>query len=135
VYATLLAGALWGCGHNTGQILFGLVFILLRDRLPFNMELISQWGQGVVGGTLIIIGALGFWEVGTRVYCLPHHPLVHATSSDVHAMSSCVPATSSNMPATLVNVHATSYNVPATSYTLPAMSSNVPAMSTSVPAT
>ena len=49
---------------NTGQILFGLIFILLRDKLPFNMELISQWGQGIVGGTLIIIGVIGFWEAG-----------------------------------------------------------------------
>jgi len=57
-----LMGALWGCGHNTGQIIFGLIFILLRDRLPFNMELISQYGQGIVGLTLVIIGCLGFLE-------------------------------------------------------------------------
>lgn len=55
-------GALWGCGHNTGQILFGLVFVALKDKLPFNMEVIGQWGQGVVGATLVIIGAMGWWE-------------------------------------------------------------------------
>ena len=55
-------GALWGLGHNTGQILFGLIFVLLKDKLPFNMEIIGQWGQGIVGATLIAIGALGFWE-------------------------------------------------------------------------
>jgi hypothetical protein len=27
-----LLGGLWGCGHNTGQILFGMVF-LVRARL------------------------------------------------------------------------------------------------------
>ena len=43
-------GALWGLGHNTGQILFGLIFVLLKDKLPFNMEIIGQWGQGIVGG-------------------------------------------------------------------------------------
>lgn len=57
-----LMGALWGCGHNTGQILFGLIFVLLKDRLPFNMEIIGQWGQGIVGGTLVIIGMMGWWE-------------------------------------------------------------------------
>ncbi len=57
-----LMGALWGCGHNTGQMLFGLVFVLLKDKLPFNMEVIGQWGQGIVGGTLVIIGVLGWWE-------------------------------------------------------------------------
>ena len=57
-----LMGALWGFGHNTGQILFGCIFILLRDKLPLNMDLIGQWGQGIVGLTLVIIGAMGFWE-------------------------------------------------------------------------
>jgi len=57
-----LLGGLWGCGHNTGQILFGMVFLVLRDRLSMNMELISQWGQGVVGVTLVLIGMLGFKE-------------------------------------------------------------------------
>jgi len=57
-----LMGALWGCGHNTGQMLFGLAFVLLKDRLPFDMEIIGQWGQGIVGGTLVIIGIMGWWE-------------------------------------------------------------------------
>ena len=57
-----LMGALWGFGHNTGQILFGCIFIALRDKLPLNMEVIGQFGQGIVGLTLIIIGAMGFWE-------------------------------------------------------------------------
>ena len=57
-----LMGALWGCGHNTGQMLFGLAFVLLKDKLPLDMEIIGQWGQGIVGGTLVIIGIMGWWE-------------------------------------------------------------------------
>eukprot|EP00241_Pyramimonas_parkeae_P000237 CAMPEP_0114238112 /NCGR_PEP_ID=MMETSP0058-20121206/7751_1 /TAXON_ID=36894 /ORGANISM="Pyramimonas parkeae, CCMP726" /LENGTH=1132 /DNA_ID=CAMNT_0001350201 /DNA_START=391 /DNA_END=3789 /DNA_ORIENTATION=+ len=57
-----ILGGLWGCGHNTGQILFGLVFLVLRERLSMNMDLISQWGQGLVGVTLVLIGILGFKE-------------------------------------------------------------------------
>ena len=57
-----MMGALWGLGHNTGQILFGLIFVLLRDKLPFNLEVISQWGQGIVGATLVIIGVMGWLE-------------------------------------------------------------------------
>ena len=57
-----LMGALWGCGHNTGQMLFGLAFVMLKDKLPFDMEIIGQWGQGIVGGTLVIIGIMGWWE-------------------------------------------------------------------------
>jgi hypothetical protein len=26
------------------------------------MEIIGQWGQGIVGGTLVIIGIMGWWE-------------------------------------------------------------------------
>jgi len=57
-----LLGALWGFGHNTGQIIFGLLFMLLRNRIPWNTEIIGQWGQAIVGLTLIFIGCLGFWE-------------------------------------------------------------------------
>ena len=57
-----LLGALWGFGHNTGQIIFGVLFMLLRHRIPWNTEIIGQWGQAIVGLTLIFIGCLGFWE-------------------------------------------------------------------------
>ena len=51
-----LLGALWGFGHNTGQIIFGVLFMLLRHRIPWNTEIIGQWGQAIVGLTLIFIG-------------------------------------------------------------------------------
>mmetsp|Transcript_20030 Transcript_20030/g.27732 ORF Transcript_20030/g.27732 Transcript_20030/m.27732 type:complete len:1098 (-) Transcript_20030:197-3490(-) len=57
-----LLGGLWGMGHNTGQIMFGLVFLVLRNKFHFNMDIISQWGQGLVGVTLILIGIIGFKE-------------------------------------------------------------------------
>ena len=25
-------GALWGCGHDAGQVIFGIIFLLLKDR-------------------------------------------------------------------------------------------------------
>ncbi|CAM6066830.1 unnamed protein product [Sphagnum tenellum] len=53
-------GALWGCGHDAGQILFGLIFLSLKDRL--HLELIQTWAARVVGLTLIIIGAMGIRE-------------------------------------------------------------------------
>ncbi|KAK3235878.1 putative cadmium/zinc-transporting ATPase hma1, chloroplastic, variant 2 [Cymbomonas tetramitiformis] len=64
-----LFGGLWGCGHNTGQILFGAVFLLLRDRLNFNLDFIGQFSQALVGITLLLIGFFGFKEaadVGRR---------------------------------------------------------------------
>lgn len=53
-------GALWGCGHDAGQLIFGLVFLLLKDRL--HIEVIRTWGTRVVGLTLLVIGAMGIKE-------------------------------------------------------------------------
>ncbi|CAL0326897.1 unnamed protein product [Lupinus luteus] len=53
-------GALWGCGHDAGQLIFGLIFLLLKDRL--HIEIIRTWGTRVVGLTLIVIGAMGIKE-------------------------------------------------------------------------
>ncbi|KAL2490600.1 high-affinity nickel-transport family protein [Abeliophyllum distichum] len=53
-------GALWGCGHNAGQVIFGLLFLLLKDRL--HIEVIRIWGTRVVGFTLLVIGAMGIKE-------------------------------------------------------------------------
>lgn len=53
-------GALWGCGHDAGQLIFGLIFLLLKDRL--HIEIIQTWGTRVVGVTLLVIGAMGIKE-------------------------------------------------------------------------
>lgn len=53
-------GALWGCGHDAGQLLFGLLFLLLKDRL--HIEIIRTWGTRVVGFTLLVIGGMGIRE-------------------------------------------------------------------------
>ncbi|XP_077246260.1 chloroplast protein FOR GROWTH AND FERTILITY 2-like [Tasmannia lanceolata] len=53
-------GALWGCGHDAGQLIFGLLFLLLKDRL--HIEIIRTWGTRVVGLTLLAIGAMGIKE-------------------------------------------------------------------------
>lgn len=53
-------GALWGCGHDAGQVLFGLLFLLLKDRL--HIEVLRTWGTRVVALTLVVIGAMGIRE-------------------------------------------------------------------------
>ncbi|KAJ4774897.1 Urease accessory protein UreH [Rhynchospora pubera] len=55
-----VVGALWGCGHDAGQVIFGLLFLLLKDRL--HIEIIRTWGTRVVGLTLLTIGAFGIRE-------------------------------------------------------------------------
>ncbi|OAY37370.1 uncharacterized protein LOC110626849 [Manihot esculenta] len=55
-----VVGALWGCGHDAGQVIFGLLFLLLKDQL--HIEIIRTWGTRVVGFTLLVIGAMGIRE-------------------------------------------------------------------------
>ncbi|XP_072968780.1 chloroplast protein FOR GROWTH AND FERTILITY 2-like [Typha angustifolia] len=55
-----VVGALWGCGHDAGQVIFGLLFLVLKDRL--HIEIIRTWGTRVVGLTLLVIGAIGIRE-------------------------------------------------------------------------
>jgi sulfite exporter TauE/SafE len=53
-------GALWGCGHDAGQVIFGIIFLLLKDRL--HLGVIQTWAARVVGLTLITIGGMGIKE-------------------------------------------------------------------------
>eukprot|EP00271_Cylindrocystis_brebissonii_P014289 TRINITY_DN35600_c0_g1_i1.p1 TRINITY_DN35600_c0_g1~~TRINITY_DN35600_c0_g1_i1.p1 ORF type:complete len:419 (+),score=52.82 TRINITY_DN35600_c0_g1_i1:58-1314(+) len=53
-------GALWGCGHDVGQVLFGILFVLLEDQL--KIDIFRKWGARVVGLTLMAIGAVGISE-------------------------------------------------------------------------
>ncbi|CAN0878859.1 Chloroplast protein FOR GROWTH AND FERTILITY 2 [Linum grandiflorum] len=53
-------GALWGCGHDAGQVIFGLMFLLLKDQL--HIEILTSWGARVVGLTLLVIGVMGIKE-------------------------------------------------------------------------
>lgn len=55
-----LLGGLWGMGHNTGQVIVGAVFLLLRERL--NLELLETGSRVLVGLTLTLIGIGGARE-------------------------------------------------------------------------
>lgn len=62
-------GALWGCGHDAGQVIFGLLFLLLKDKL--HIEILRTWGTIVVGMTLFVIGVLGIREASeVRTPCV-----------------------------------------------------------------
>jgi len=57
-----LLGSLWGLGHSTGQLLLGLLMVLLKDRFNSLMPALTKWGGTMVGVTLLLIGALGIYE-------------------------------------------------------------------------
>lgn len=69
-------GALWGCGHDAGQLIFGLLFLLLKDRL--HIEVIRTWGTRVVGFTLLVIGAMGIKEASEA-----HAPYVALENGEI----------------------------------------------------
>ncbi|KAL4439913.1 hypothetical protein ABPG75_002914 [Micractinium tetrahymenae] len=57
-----LLGALWGFGHSTGQLILGLLMVLLKDRFQQLVPALSKWGGATVGATLLAIGAMGLYE-------------------------------------------------------------------------
>lgn len=50
-----VAGARWGIGHSTGVGVIGLLSLWLRDLIP--VDLLSSWGERLVGIMLLGIGA------------------------------------------------------------------------------
>lgn len=79
-----LLGALWGFGHSTGQLILGLMMVILKDRFEQLVPALSKWGGTTVGLTLLAIGALGVYESYFE-HDHDHHHLHHeatATSED-----------------------------------------------------
>src|SRR5438105_4065970 len=53
-----IPGARWGFGHSAGVAVIGLLSLWLRDLLP--VDLLSTWGERLVGVMLLAIGFWGF---------------------------------------------------------------------------
>jgi hypothetical protein len=54
-----VAGCTWGIGHASGVVIVAVVAVLLREALP-PIDVISSWGERIVGGALIGIGLWAF---------------------------------------------------------------------------
>jgi hypothetical protein len=65
-----LAGFTWGVGHASGVVVVAVVAVLLRERLP-SIDIVSAWGERVVGAALIGIGLWALRRRG-RIEPLPH---------------------------------------------------------------
>ena len=55
---TWLPGVRWGIGHSAGVALVGLLSLWLRDLIP--VELISNWGERLVG---VMLFGIGLWAL------------------------------------------------------------------------
>ena len=53
-----LPGARWGLGHSAGVAVVGLLSLWLRDLIP--VELLSVWGERLVG---VLLVGIGFWAL------------------------------------------------------------------------
>ena len=58
-------GVRWGLGHATGALAVGLLVLVLREALP--VEVVSAWGERLVGLALIGIGLWGICAALVRV--------------------------------------------------------------------
>lgn len=72
-----LSGWTWGIGHATGVVCVALLAVLLRDWLP-PIELLSAWGERLVGVALVGVGIWAFrraTSIGTAAH--HHGPHLH----------------------------------------------------------
>src|SRR3954469_1908018 len=74
-----LAGWTWGIGHASGVVFVAVLAILLRDALP-PIDLISAWGERIVGAALI---AIGLWALRRAAAIVPV-PHAHGSVSHDH---------------------------------------------------
>jgi len=64
-------GVRWGLGHSAGVALVGLLALWLRDFIP--VDLLSRWGERLVGVLLIGIGCWGLRKArANRVHAHAH---------------------------------------------------------------
>ena len=65
-----IAGCTWGIGHASGVVVVAVLTVLLREMLP-PVDVISAWGERIVGGALIGIGLWAFRR-SARIRLSPH---------------------------------------------------------------
>lgn len=56
------AGFTWGVGHASGVVVVAVIAVLLREMLP-SIDVISAWGERIVGAALI---GIGLWALRRR---------------------------------------------------------------------
>jgi len=84
-----LPGLRWGIGHSAGVLIIGLLSLLLRELIP--VDLLSAWGERMVGVMLIGIGLWGLRKaLKNTVHTHEHehggerHVHIHAHSAKSH---------------------------------------------------
>jgi len=83
-----LAGFRWGVGHSAGVLVVGILSLMLRELIP--IDLLSSWGERMVGVLLIGIGLWGLRKaLQTTIHTHEHehggdrHIHIHVHSASV----------------------------------------------------
>jgi len=76
-----IPGLRWGIGHSAGVGVIGLLSLWLRDRIP--VDLISNWGERLVGVMLIGIGCWGL----RKAFKVHAHEHEHDGTRHIHMHS------------------------------------------------
>lgn len=93
-------GARWGFGHSAGVAVIGLLSLWLRDLIPIN--LVSDWGERIVGVMLIGIGC---WALG-KAFRIHAHEHEHDGDRHVHLHAHTHPVAHEQPAAHLHHTHA-----------------------------
>jgi hypothetical protein len=103
-------GFRWGVGHALGTLVVGLAALLARDLLP--LELVSVWGERLVGVVLIAIGVFAVRGLlRTRVHTHPHthdgvtHAHIHAHVGGTRAHTHTVDHAHHHSPTSIGALH------------------------------
>jgi hypothetical protein len=73
-----LLGARWGIGHGCGVVVVGVLAVLLQESL--DLEALGSYTEGLVGATLVGIGALGL----RRAFRMSLHAHEHTHDGETH---------------------------------------------------
>lgn len=75
-----LPGLRWGIGHSAGVVVIGLLSLMLRELIP--VDLLSSWGERMVGVMLI---GIGLWALRKAFKNSIHtHEHEHGGEKHVH---------------------------------------------------
>jgi hypothetical protein len=75
-----IPGVRWGLGHSSGVMVVGLLALWLRARLP--MDLLSSWGDRIVG---VVLFGIGIWALHRALKHNVHaHEHVHHGERHIH---------------------------------------------------
>jgi len=85
-------GLTWGLGHGLSSSLMGSVAVALKGRLLTDalIEHMSSWASFLVGATLLVIGAMGLFELGGEAMGEESYEMVERPCAEMEELKALV---------------------------------------------